>query len=376
MHKIIHIDADCFFAAVEVRDNPLLRGRSVAVGGDPGRRGVIATCSDEARRHGVRSAMPSAVAKRLCPELQIVKPNMQKYKLVSQQMMAILGEYSEYIEPLSLDEAYLDVSGSQSCRGSATLLAKELKRRIRDEIGITISAGVAPVKFLAKIASDWLKPDGLFVVLPEQVQAFTAHLTVSRLPGVGPVTLAKLHRRGLYVCADIRDRGEASMVRDFGPFGEELYSRAWGEDRREVAVQWQRKSISVECTYAHDLLPAEMPGAIADLLVKLSPRLGQVVRPYRLKKAFVKVKFDDFRQTTMETAIVRVQQLDLLHRLDANPVGEQLFSPPLLGEFQRLTLAAWHREQRPVRLLGVGFGLEPLAALSEHPLQLSLCHNW
>ena len=188
MRKIIHCDCDSFYASVEMRDDPRLRGIPIAVGGSASRRGVIATCNYEARAYGVRSAMASAYAKKLCPELLIVPGRMSVYREVSQAIQAIFADYTPLIQPLSLDEAYLDVTDSQACRGSATLMAKEIRQRVRDTQGITVSAGVAPNKFIAKIASDWNKPDGLKVVLPDQVEDFLRDLPVSRLHGVGRKT--------------------------------------------------------------------------------------------------------------------------------------------------------------------------------------------
>jgi DNA polymerase-4 len=188
LRKIIHIDCDCFYAAIEMRDDPRLAGRALAVGGTAQQRGVIATCNYEARAWGVRSAMPSRTALRLCPDLLILKPRMDAYREASRQIHAILRDYTELIEPLSLDEAYLDVSQSPHCGGSATRIAEEIRRRVVAEVGIRVSAGVAPNKFLAKIASEWNKPDGLFVIRPEQVEAFVAELPVARLHGVGKVT--------------------------------------------------------------------------------------------------------------------------------------------------------------------------------------------
>ena len=196
MRKIIHCDCDCFYAAIEMRDDPALVGRPLAVGGKPDSRGVVATCNYEARAFGVRSAMPTSRALRLCPELILVPPDFERYRAASRQILAIYRDYTALVEPLSLDEAYLDVSGVDRCRGSATLMAEEIRARIRAEVGITASAGIAPNKFLAKIASDWNKPDGQFVIRPDDVDAFVLELPVSKLFGVGKVTAAKLEQLG------------------------------------------------------------------------------------------------------------------------------------------------------------------------------------
>ncbi len=200
LRKIIHVDCDCFYAAIEMRDDPRLAGRPMAVGGSPERRGVIATCNYEARAYGVRSAMSSRHALKLCPDLLIVKPRFEAYREASREIHAIFRDYTELIEPLSLDEAYLDVSDSQWYSGSATRIAEDIRRRVARTLHITVSAGVAPNKFLAKIASDWRKPNGLFVITPGEVEAFVAALPVARLHGVGKVTADKLARLGIETC--------------------------------------------------------------------------------------------------------------------------------------------------------------------------------
>ncbi len=204
--KIIHVDCDCFYAAVEMRDDPSLREVPLAVGGDGG-RGVVTTCNYKARAYGVRSAMPGSEARRLCPGLVTVPTDMGRYRAVSQQVMAILREMTDLVEPLSLDEAFLDVSDVTDHKGSATLMARHLRERVRREVGITISAGVAPNKFLAKIASDWEKPDGLFVIRPEDVEGFVQGLPVEKLFGVGQVTASKLHALGVKTCGDMQALG-------------------------------------------------------------------------------------------------------------------------------------------------------------------------
>lgn len=344
MRKILHIDADCFFAAVEVRDNPHLAGRPIAVGGAPGRRGVVATCSYQARKFGVRSAMPSAHALRLCPDLQIIKPNFPRYKEVSAAMMEILSEFANTVEPLSLDEAYLDVSDSNHCHASATLIARQILQRVQAELGITVSAGAAPVKFLAKIASDWRKPNGLFVIPPAEVDSFTAGLPVQRLPGVGPVATQKLHKHGLYRCADIRAFGAAAMARHFGSHGHSLYQRACGIDDSEVVESRVRKSLSVERTYEADQQGAELKAVIPALMEELSTRFYRHQGRYLAQKLFVKLKFADFQQTTLEAPL---------------PVSCPW---PSEEEYARLLLAAWHRARQPVRLVGLGVRLKDTLA--------------
>lgn len=344
MRKIVHIDADCFFAAVEVRDNPQLAGKPIAVGGAPGRRGVIATCSYQARKFGVRSAMPSAQALRLCPDLQIIKPNFARYKEVSAGLMEILAEFANTVEPLSLDEAYLDVTDSSHCRASATLIAKQILQRVEKELGITVSAGAAPVKFLAKIASDWRKPNGLYVIPPSEVDSFTAALPVQRLPGVGPVATQKLHKHGLYRCADIRAAGASTMARHFGSHGHSLYQRSCGIDDSRVTECRVRKSLSVERTYECDQQGTGLRAVVPALVEELNQRFHRHQGRYLAQKLFVKLKFADFQQTTLEAPL---------------PLSRPW---PSEDDYARLLLAAWQRAQQPVRLVGLGLRLKDTLA--------------
>jgi DNA polymerase IV len=337
VRKIIHIDCDCFYAAIEMRDDPRLRGRPLAVGGDPGKRGVIATCNYEARVYGVRSAMASAYAKKLCPDLLIVPPRMAAYREVSDAIQTIFNDYTSLIQPLSLDEAFLDVSASQQCRGSATLIAEEIRRRVRDSQGITVSAGVAPNKFLAKIASDWNKPDGIKVILPHEVEDFLRVLPVGRLHGVGKVTAEKLKRLGVDVCGELLPWRKQDLAREFGSFGERLWQLARGVDERPVVVESRRQSVSVENTFEHDL--PDLAACLAELpvlLEKLAQRLGRLDGQYRVSKPFVKLKFRDFTQTTLE----------------------QVGTPVSPEGYRDLCTQAFARGGQPVRLIGVGVRLD------------------
>ena len=245
--KIIHIDMDAFYASVERRDRPEYRGRPIAVGYD-GPRGVVATASYEARPYGVHSALSSVLAKRLCPELIFVPARFDVYKAVSRQIRAIFGEYTELVEPLSLDEAFLDVSHVRS----ATLVAREIKARILAETGLTASAGISVNKMLAKIASDYRKPDGLFTIPPERIEEFVAGLPVERFFGIGEVTAEKMHRLGIRTGADLRLWNEAALVRQFGKAGHSYYGYARGIDEREVTPNRVRKSLGAETTFAED----------------------------------------------------------------------------------------------------------------------------
>jgi DNA polymerase IV len=336
VRKIIHCDCDCFYASVEMRDDPSLRGRPLAVGGRAEQRGVIATCNYEARRFGIHSAMATAQAVKLCPDLILIPPNMEKYRVASHQIMDIYRDYTDLVEPLSLDEAYLDVTNSPHCKGSATLIAQEIRRRIHETVGITASAGVAPNKFVAKIASDWNKPDGLFLVRPDEVDAFVAALPVKKLFGVGKVTAAKLHRLGAQTCGDLRDWDMDKLQQHFGSFGARLYDLCRGIDYRDVNPVRERKSISTEETYTPDV--PDLEGCLALLPDLYEHLLGRIKRNNAEKfinKLFVKIKFADFQRTTVEC------------------VGYA----PNMATFRHLMETGWLRASRPVRLLGVGVRL-------------------
>lgn len=331
--KIIHCDCDCFFAAIEIRDNPHLKGLPVAVGGQPDQRGVIATCNYEARALGVRAAMPSSSARRICPTLVILPPNMEKYRLASKQILAIYRTYTDLVEPLSLDEAFLDVSTSPYHHGSATLIAQEIRARILETVGITASAGIAANKFIAKIASDWNKPDGLFVVRPEQSEAFVAPLPVKKIFGVGQVTEKKLHHLGIKTCADLRVWHVQKLKVQFGALGERLYALCRGMDDRAVNPYRQRKSVSVENTYPQDIPHLDSCLDKLDVLYeRLTERIARVENHHGIKGLFAKLRFHDFRQTTVEC----------------------LGTVPDQSTFCRLIENAYSRYHKPVRLIGIG----------------------
>jgi len=333
LRKIIHVDADCFFAAVEMRDDPSLRDRPMAVGGDPGKRGVISTCNYEAREYGVHSAMASVTAKHLCPNLIIVPHSTAKYREASQVMRDIFFDYTDLVEPLSLDEAFLDVSDCTQHHGSATLIAQDIRQRIEKAISITVSAGVGPNKFIAKVASDWEKPDGLTVVTPAKVDEFTAQLPIRKVFGVGKVTAEKMSRVGVKTCGDLRRYSIFELNELFGSFGPRLYSLCRGEDQRLVKPSRRRKSLSVEHTYERDLPNIETClTKLPELFLELKARLGKIDEDYRVVKAFAKIKFDDFSSTTVER------------------VGTQA----RLDDYRSLITEAFERGQRAVRLLGVG----------------------
>jgi len=331
--KIIHCDCDCFYASVEMRDDPSLKSLPVAVGGAADKRGVIATCNYAAREQGVRSAMPSAYARRLCPGLVILPPNFDKYREASRRIREIFFAYTDLVEPLSLDEAYLDVTESDKCKGSATLMAREIRMRVKQEVGITLSTGVAPNKFLAKVASDWNKPDGETVILPEQVDEFVRELPVRRIYGVGKVTAEKLLRFGAESCGDLQAFTAIELTEGFGRFGASLYALCRGIDERAVQPSQSRKSLSVEHTYSDDLpnLDACLK-QLPELLLQLRSRLRRVAEHYLVTKQYVKMKFNNFQSTTVECL---------------STVADE-------ANYRTLMATAFGRGDLPVRLLGVG----------------------
>ncbi len=319
-----------------MRDDPSLANRPMAVGGLAEQRGVIATCNYEARAYGVRSAMASAHALKLCPDLLIVRPRREAYREASQEIHTIFRSYTDLIEPLSLDEAFLDVTGCEHFAGSATRIAQDIRRRVWQQLRITVSAGVAPNKFLAKIASDWKKPDGLFVITPAQVDEFVLGLPVTKLHGVGRVTAEKLQRMGIRTCADLRARNRLDLLRDFGSFGERLWGLAHGIDERPVQVESRRQSVSVENTYDRDLPDlAACLERLPELLQELTRRMARLDSRYRPGKPFVKLKFHDFTQTTLEQSGAGLE----------------------LEDYADLLAVAFSRGKRPVRLIGVGVRL-------------------
>jgi DNA polymerase-4 len=294
--KIIHVDMDAFFASVEQRDNPELRGVPVAVGGSV-QRGVVAAASYEARQFGVRSAMPSATAARRCPSLVFVRPRFEVYRAVSDQIRRIFLRHTDLVEPLSLDEAYLDVTRDKQGIGSATRIAQLIRAAIREETGLTASAGVSYNKFLAKIASDQNKPDGIFVIRPEEGADFVASLPVRRFYGVGPKTAERMSRLGIHLGADLRRRDREFLVHHFGKSADYLYRAARGEDNRSVRTDRMRKSVGRERTFGEDMvdeaaLREALDGIIEAVWLRIE-NLGVSGRTVTLK-----VKYADFQQIT------------------------------------------------------------------------------
>ncbi|RSK42291.1 DNA polymerase IV [Hymenobacter perfusus] len=300
--KIIHLDMDAFYASVEQRDNPALRGRPVAVGGSRA-RGVVAAASYEARQFGVRSAMPSSTALRKCPELVFVKPRFEVYKEVSRQIREIFAEYTPLIEPLSLDEAYLDVTENRPGLALATQVAREIRAEILRQTQLTASAGISYNKFLAKLASDYRKPNGQFVIRPEQGEAFVEQLRVGEFHGIGPATAARLNQLGIFTGLDLRQQSETFLRQHFGKAGSHYYLIARAQDHRPVVPDRLRKSIGSETTFEHDLHLAE------ELRKGLQPCLdavwGHCQRTgLRGRTVTLKVKFTDFQQITRSRTLV------------------------------------------------------------------------
>ena len=296
IRKIIHIDMDAFFASVEQRDNPELRGKPVAVG-RLGNRGVVAAASYEARKYGVRSAMSAKIAKRKCPFLIFVRPRFDVYKQVSQQIRQIFFEYTDLVEPLSLDEAYLDVTMHKKGKPSATLIAQEIKERIKKETGLTASAGISINKFLAKVASDYKKPDGLFLIKPEDAEQFVEKLPIEKFFGIGKVTARRMHQMGISFGKDLKKYSEIDLIKRFGKAGSYYYHIARAIDLREVKPDRKRKSIGAENTFEYDIADIEeIESELLQIAEKLMERIKQANTSG--KTLTLKVKFSDFKQIT------------------------------------------------------------------------------
>jgi DNA polymerase-4 len=360
LRKILHIDMDCFYAAVEVKHRPQLKGKPIGIGGPPESRSVLCTASYEARKFKVRSAMPSSMAVRLCPQLILIPPNFELYKEESKKVQEIFYRFTDRVEPLALDEAYLDVTQSPHFQGSATWIAQEIKRLIRDELGLTASAGAAPNKFLAKIASDWRKPDGLFVIRPEDVPSFITKLEVGKIPGVGKVTQEEFHRRGIQTCGDLQRHSLNDLREWLGSRANYFLEMAYGKDERAVESRGERKSLSVETTFSTDLVtfPA-WKKKMYPLFEDFQRRFRRSGQLEKIRGHLVKVKYRDFQATTHE---VSARQF---------PSEEQ---------FLRLLERVWEKRSDPIRLMGLGVRLEGDAALKVEKIQAAeaeqLSWNW
>jgi DNA polymerase-4 len=337
--SILHVDMDAFYASVEELDNPELRGTPLIVGGTGG-RGVVAAASYEVRKYGVRSAMPMRDALRLCPHAVCVSPRFSRYQEISSQVFAIFHEFTPLVEGLSLDEAFLDVTQSRSALGSAERIAHQIKQRIRERTGLTASVGVAPNKLIAKIASDLRKPNGLVVVLPENVTQTLDPLPVGRLFGIGPKTAAQLQARGIHTLRDLRSCSDAALQSLFGKYTTIIRARACGIDDRDVIPDADEKQISAEETFDQDLKqPREMHEQLAELIDRATARLR--AQDWLAGRVTLKVRRSDFRTFTRQASIQPPTQ-----------------ETRMIGEHAHRLLDAWIREnpRAAVRLLGVGTG--------------------
>ncbi len=356
--KIIHMDMDAFFAAVEQLDHPEWRGKPVIVGGNPKSRGVVSTCSYEARPFGVRSAMPAAQAFRLCPQAIFVRPRMDRYAEISEQVMAVFRRHTPLVEQVSLDEAYLDVTQYRFGMDDPVLIAKVIKQNVHAVTHLTVSAGVAPNMFLAKIASDLKKPDGLSVIVPQDVELFLKDLAVRKIPGVGPVTEARLAKLGILTCDDLLRVGEPFLHSHFGKTGIFLYRRALGQDERDVEPFGEAKQTSTEETFEKDVLDRRV------LVGKLRAYASEVFEILRErgqngKTVVLKVKYFDFEQITRS------------HTLAAYPERAEEIYAPAAEMLKNKTQAG----KKPVRLLGLGIsGLKPLHEIPKPARQGELFH--
>lgn len=332
--KIIHIDMDAFFASVEQRDNPELRGKPIAVGGDSD-RGVVATASYEARPYGVHSAMSMRVAKRLCPQLIVVPGHYQVYKEVSRQMHEIFHEYTDLVEPISLDEAFLDVTENKPGIELAVDIAREIKAKIKERLNLTASAGVSYNKFLAKIASDQRKPDGLCTIHPSRAQTFIDSLRIEKFWLVGPKTALTMHKMGISTGADLRVVSLEHLTQVFGKMGAVFYNFARGIDNRPVIVYWERKSMGCERTFEHDISTTDaVLGALESTCDELVRRLEKY--DFEGRTLTLKVKFHDFKQITRSVT----QDKILRSKDDILALSQQL-------------LAQVDYSEHPLRLLGL-----------------------
>jgi DNA polymerase-4 len=347
VRKIIHLDMDCFYAAVEMRERPELAGQPIAVGGGS-RRGVVTTCNYEARKFGVHSAMPGFQARERCPHLVFLPCRFDLYRAESARVRGILRDYTPLVEPLSLDEAYLDVTALDRY---AWDVAKEIRRRIFDETGLTGSTGISFNKMLAKIASDWRKPNGQFAITPDQVEAFVRDLPVRKIWGVGPKSAEKFAREGIKTCADLQRFTLPELVRRHGKWGQELYRLCRGQDDRPVEPNQLRKSLSNECTFAQNLTTLdECRAQMRTLVDELREEVRLKASDRLIHKAFVKIKFADFTRTTREC-------------ISPDPDHEV---------YQTLLAEAWQRSRQPVRLLGSGVRFIGEDEIEDHQQHLAL----
>lgn len=353
--SILHVDMDAFYASIEQLDDPALKGQPVIVGADPRDghgRGVVAACSYEARKFGVRSALPIGRAWKLCPQGAYVRPRMARYAEVSREIMGILRGFTDLVEPLSIDEAFMDITGSIALFGAPIQIARAVKKQIREATGLTGSAGVAPNKFLAKIASDLKKPDGLVVVETSEVEAFLRDLPISRLWGVGPKTEERLHEMGLQTIGAIRDRKQEDLMHALGgSLGMHLHELAMGHDERPVVPNWEPKSISNETTFDEDTRDRDL---LVRTIRKLAESVGRRLRRenYRARKVTLKLRYEPFETHTRQVSV-------------KSPIDND-------EEIIRLALSLFDQFplDRRIRLIGVGTG--DIVRPGDGPTQLGL----
>ena len=335
VRKIVHVDMDAFFASVEQRDEPSYRGKPLVVGGSPDKRGAVAAASYEARKFGIHSAMPSRTAYHRCPDLIFVRPRFEVYRAVSEQIREIFYRYTELVEPLSLDEAYLDVTTNKKAMPSATLIAKEIQARIYEETGLTASAGVSINKFLAKMASGMNKPHGLFLIAPEDAEAFVENLPIGKFHGIGEVTAEKMHKLRIQSGVDLKQWSEADLVQHFGKVGLFYYKIARAQDDRAVQPNRIRKSVGAETTFEQDL------DDLQQMDLELEKIAGDVKRRLDSRKASgrtitLKVKYADFQQITRSRTLLQ-------------PIQDE----PTILSFARELLQTADVSGKKVRLLGI-----------------------
>ncbi len=353
--KIIHIDMDAFYASVEQRDNPELRKRPVIVGGKPNGRGVVAAASYEAREFGVKSAMPSAQAYRRCPQAIFVKPRFKEYQAVSKQIHSVFRSFSTLVEPLSLDEAYLDVTHSSIFNGSAVLIAKEIRSQIKQQTKLIASAGVSYNKFLAKIASDYDKPDGLYCIVPADGESFVSTLPIGRFYGVGRATETRMHELGIFTGSDLRQWSLAELQLEFGKSAQYYFNVARGIDNRPVHSSRTRKSIGSETTFAQNLHEATEMEAV---LKRLAERVVSDMQTKALEGSTLSIK-------------VRFANFDTYTRSHSQPGGIRRLEDATRQLPYLLARALEENNAQPVRLLGVSIsGLKPLDPEAATQLQL------
>ena len=353
IRKIIHIDMDAFYASVEQRDNPVLRGKAIAVGGSE-RRGVVMTASYEARKFGVRSAMPSKMAFFKCPNIIFVKPRFDAYKAVSREVMNIFRSYTDLVEPMSLDEAYLDVTNNKMNMPSATLIAKEIKQRIKNELHLSASAGVSINKFLAKVASDIHKPDGLTLIRPEEADPFIEKLPIEKIPGIGKVTASRMIALGIKTGGDIKKMKKEFLLKRFGKSGQHFYNIVNCLNDDPVVAERKLKSISNETTFDDDVSDQNI---FRETLIELS---RSVIR--RMKKNNISAK----------TVTLKIKYFDFVTQTRSKTLHEEFDDETNLIETIESLLLNPHKIDKPVRLLGVG-----VSNLNDHqsevvPVQFTL----